>query len=144
MKKILFLSALLGLIFISSQADANQMKFHEAIKTCETFEQLGAIPYKSQIFDIKVNIEKKRNKCVYTEKIFQGKDYHLLTCNFKMEDLDYISNSMKRFTESYPKQMEKNRIFEAKMTTNAEIYNNYVADPKYCTITNSLKKQQAF
>ena len=139
MKKFAFLSIIFCFLACNASTFASGVKFYDALKTCETFEQLGAIPYKSEVFDLKINIEKKRDKCVYTEKISQGKDYHMMTCNFKMEELEYLSNSMRRFAEAYAKEMEKNRIFEAKMTTNADIYNKYLADPKYCKITNSLK-----
>ena len=75
----------------------------------------------------------------YKEKIYQGREYQMLTCNFDEGQLPFMSKSMEKFSETFKKQLAKNPIFEAKMTTNGEVFQKYLANPKYCTITHSKK-----
>lgn len=117
-----------------------QSSFTQALKTCETYEQVGTIDHNNEHFSIQVNLEKKGDKCVYREKIFQGKDYQMLTCNFDKAQLPFLSDSMQRFNDTFKKEIAKNRIFEAKMTTNGEIFQKYLIDKHICQITHSKKK----
>mgnify|MGYP003518574584 FL=1 len=48
-----------------------------------------------------------------------------------------MSSSMEKFNSEFKKQIAKNKIFEAKMTSNGEIFNKYLANPQFCTITHS-------
>jgi hypothetical protein len=85
-----------------------------------------------------ITLEKgKKNKCIYKEKIYQGGNFHLLSCKFDSQDLANISSSMKKYNEVFRKQIAKNYIFSAKMTSNGEIFQTYLANPQYCEITNS-------
>ena len=95
-------------------------------------ENFGVISKESFDFDGKLS-------CIYKEKIFQGKNYQLLTCEFTQNELNYISNSMQRFNDTFRVQIAKNRIFEAKLTTNGEVFQKYLANPSYCKITHSKK-----
>ena len=63
----------------------------------------------------------------------------MLTCEFNQTQQDFIANSMTRFSDMFKKQIEKNRIFEAKLTTNGEVFQKYLANPQYCKITHSKK-----
>ncbi len=142
MKKILTLLILLLLsAFIYTEVSANGiLSFSTAVKTCEKYAKSEDIERNGEIFNISVVLEKnKNNKCTYKEKISQGSDWELLTCNFEQGQLNFISNSMLKFSQTFAKQIAKEPIFEAKMTTNGEIFQKYLANPKYCTITHSKK-----
>lgn len=117
-----------------------QTNFSKAILNCENYSQDGSIAHEGEIFNILITLEKAKNgKCVYKEKIYQGKDYQMLTCNFDKNQLPFMADSMERFSDMFKKEIAKNKIFEAKMTTNGEIFQKYLADPKYCSITHSKK-----
>ena len=141
MKKIFFSIALLitTLIFTDIETQA-QLSFPQAVATCEKYSQEGMAEFKNEYFNIQITLDKKRGGiCVYKEKIFQGKNYQLLTCEFGENELNYISNSMQRFNDTFKTQIAKNRIFEAKLTTNGEVFQKYLANPNYCKITHSKK-----
>jgi len=142
MKKTALISILtLSIFSITAISKAfMEPKFYEAIATCEEYSKQGSIEHKNETFNILVTLNKKGNKCVYKEKIYQDKDYQMLTCNFDDKQLNFLSNSMKNFTNTFPAQIAKNNIFEAKMTTNGEIFQKYLIDPQYCQITHSKKK----
>ncbi len=117
-----------------------ETNFTKALRTCEKYSQTGTIPYKNEIFSIDISLDKKVNKCVYKEKIYQGANWQMLTCEFDKGQLPFLANSMSSFANEYKKDIAKNKIFEAKMTTNAEIFQKYLIDPKYCAITHQKKK----
>ncbi len=140
MKKTSLLLVIFALFFsFQPKLNAQQM-FYEALKTCEKYSQSGTAGYKNETFGIQITLEKaKNNKCVYKEKIFQGADYQMLTCNFDQAQLPFLSGSMERYYNAYKKEIAKNKIFEAKMTTNGEIFQKYLIDKKYCQVTHSKK-----
>ena len=139
MKKILIIGfvflTLISTIFCS--ISIAQTEFSKALRTCETYRQDGSITHNGEVFDLTITLDKSRNKCVYKEKIYQGKKYQMLTCNFENGQLPAIADSMEKYTNFYKKEIAKNKIFEAKMTTNGEVFQKYLANPKYCTITHS-------
>ena len=139
MKKILIIGfvflTLISTIFCS--ISIAQTEFSKALRTCETYRQDGSIAHNGEVFDLTITLDKSRNKCVYKEKIYQGKKYQMLTCNFENGQLPAIADSMEKYTNFYKKEIAKNKIFEAKMTTNGEVFQKYLANPKYCTITHS-------
>ena len=139
MKK-LFLLLILTLIFIGTlKSFAYQSPFSKALRTCQNYSQNGSIFHQGMKFDIMVALEKNKNSCVYKEKIYQNDKYQMLTCQFPPDSLTFMADSMERFYSAFPKEFEKNKIFEAKMTTNGEIFKKYLADPKYCKITYTKK-----
>lgn len=142
MKKLALYIALTTMFFtFSGFSFCFASSFPQAIKTCENYSKQGSITYNGEYFDILVTLEKaKDNKCVYKEKIYQDKDYQLLTCNFEQKQLGFLSDSMQRFNDTFKSQIAKNNIFEAKMTTNGEIFQRYLINPSYCKITHSKKK----
>ena len=139
MKKILIIGfvflTLISTIFCS--ISIAQTEFSKALRTCETYRQDGSITHNGEVFDLTITLDKSRNKCVYKEKIYQDKKYQMLTCNFENGQLPAIADSMEKYTNFYKKEIAKNKIFEAKMTTNGEVFQKYLANPKYCTITHS-------
>ena len=139
MKKILIIGfvflTLISTIFCS--ISIAQTEFSKALRTCETYRQDGSITHNGEVFDLTITLDKSRNKCVYKEKIHQGKKYQMLTCNFENGQLPAIADSMEKYTNFYKKEIAKNKIFEVKMTTNGEVFQKYLANPKYCTITHS-------
>jgi len=125
---------------VTAQQNANSnIKFSDAIKTCENYSKDGAIEYEGQLFNILITLQKRGDTCIYKEKIYQGKDYQMLTCNFDKSQLAPISTSMAKYNNIFKKEISKNPIFEAKMTTNGEVFQNYLANPKFCSISHSKK-----
>ena len=140
MKKHFLITSFLCLFALSLSNSFAQAPFYDAVRTCEEYSQTGTVKHNGESFNITVSLNKtKANKCIYKEKIHQGKDYQMLTCEFELDNLVFISDSMKRFNEYFKKQIAQNKIFEAKMTTNGEVFQRYLADPKYCKITHSKK-----
>ena len=141
MKKTVVYLAFLAFIFFSYGFSANaQSAFLDAIKTCENYSKDGTIKHKGESFNISISLKKTRkNNCVYKEKIHQENGYQMLTCNFLPNQLEYIHDSMQRFSQEFKKQIAKNDIFEAKLTTNGEIFQKYLIDKQYCKITYSKK-----
>lgn len=140
MKKILACSLFLVCFIISGSLIAlgYQTDFSKAVRTCENYSQTGSAEYEGEIFNILITLEKAKNgTCTYKEKIYQGKNYQMLTCHFNKENLPFIANSMEKFSETFKKELSKNKIFEAKLTTNGEVFQKYLANPKYCTISHS-------
>lgn len=140
MKKIAILSVLTLFTFLFFNCGAQiQNSFPQAIATCENYSKQGSIAHNNEIFNLLITLDKKGDKCVYKEKIYQNKDYQMLTCNFEQSQLEFLSKSMQEYNTTFKKQILKNDIFEAKMTTNGEIFQKYLIDPKYCKITHSKK-----
>lgn len=138
MKKILFFTFAILLSLNVLAVD----EFSTALKTCEKFSRQGSIPYDNQMFNVLVTLDKNRkNECIYKERIFQGDSFQQLNCKFSSADLPKISSSMEEFNRVFKKQIDKNPIFGAKMTTNAEVFQAFLANPKYCEITYSKKSQ---
>ncbi len=142
MKKIIFgILALFVCIGFFAKNTIAQSNFPTAIKTCEPFSLEGEATSNSEIFDLSISLTKaKDNGCIYKEKISQGKNYELLTCRFEKGYLPYISESMAKYNQTYAKQIAKNNIFSAKLTSNGEILNKYLVNPKICKITYSKSK----
>lgn len=139
MKKYIFILGVL-ILFIGINTAFGETSFSKAIRTCEKYSQSGSIPYQGQVFNILVTVEKAKNdKCIYKEKIYQNNKYQMLTCNFNQSDLGFIADSMSKYSDKYKKEISSNLIFNAKMTTNAEVFQKYLADPHYCNITHSKK-----
>ena len=134
MKKIL------TALVISLSLSALAQPFYEALEFCSPYSQDGGAVHEGQYFNILITLEKSKNKCVYKEKIYQNDKFQMLTCNFDKSTLPWLSESMKRFNEAYKKEISKNTIFEAKMTLNGEIFENYLIKPEYCSISHSSKK----
>ena len=140
MKKISFLIILTVFCTVSGcyTAFAMQTNFSKALKTCEKFSQTGSIEKNNEVFNLLITLEKAKNgKCVYKEKIYQGKEYQMLTCNFDEGQLPFMSSSMEKYSEIFKKELAKNNIYEAKLTSNGEVFQKYLANPKYCIITHS-------
>lgn len=124
--------------FISLKAYA-LLTFPQALATCEKYSKEGSIQYKNETFNLSISLNKSKNKCVYKEKIYQDIGYQMLTCNFEKSQLDFLSKSMEEYNKAFRKEIAKNPIFEAKMTTNGQIFQKYLIDPQYCKITHSKK-----
>lgn len=140
MKKISLSVFILGILFLSVCSKINaQNNFSQALKTCETYLQAGVVEHQQEYFNVQISLDKKGEKCVYKEKIYQGKDYQMLTCNFDKGQLPFLADSMQKFNETFKKEIAKNKIFEAKMTTNGEIFQKYLIDKHICQITHSKK-----
>lgn len=140
MKKWFVFGLLIVLATITYNQSSAQSTFPVALKTCETYTKQGSIEKNNEIFNLLITLEKsKNNKCEYKEKIYQDNRYELLTCHFEPAQLPFMSDSMTRFNKVFEKQIAKNPIFEAKMSTNGEIFQKYLANPKYCQITHSKK-----
>lgn len=139
MKKTTLYVLSLALLFFVSAVKANaQTEFIKAISTCEKYSQDGSITRNGETFDILITLNKARNgECIYKEKIYQGKESQTLNCTFNKNQLEFIKNSMTEFTKTFSKQISKNRIFEAKLTTNGEVFQKYLVNPNYCNITTS-------
>ena len=136
MKKILFLLAMF--LFGTLQAYC-ETDFINALNTCASFTQTGAIPYGGQVFNIMITLQKSKGKCLYKEKIYQDIGYEQLACSFDNNQLKFISDSMKEFTETFKKEISKNKIFEAKLSSNGVVFQKYLVEPKYCQITHFKK-----
>jgi len=145
MKKVVILSLFIALFsvsyFVLNQYAVALDYFPTAVKTCEKYSQEGTASNKNETFNILVTLQKsKNNMCTYKEKIYRGNDFQMLTCNFDSAQLEDISASMHKYNEIFKKEIAKNRIFEAKMTTNGEVFQKYLTNPKNCQITTSGKK----
>ncbi len=139
MKKLLTGLFMVSVVFLSGISNAEN-SFTTALKTCAKYSQQGGAMHSGQYYNILITLDKNRNNCVYKEKIYQDSGYQMLTCNFKKSDLEYLSGSMSNFTTVYKDQVDKNKIYEAKLTNNFEIFEKYLINPKYCKITMSKTK----
>ena len=138
MKKIIMSVLIILLCFLAISKVNAQSKFVNAIKTCEEYSNEGSVKYKNEVFNIRITLNKaKGKKCIYKEKIYQQKNYQMLTCEFKQKHQDYIAESMTKFHNEFASQIAKNNIFEAKLTSNAEVFQNFLVDQEICKITYS-------
>ena len=144
MKKSILYIVLLGLISLISQARAEntQADFISALRNCEKYSQVGIVTKQGIPYTITINLEKSKDRCIYKEKISQGNGFQMLTCNFEKLQLQPLADSMEKFTNLYKKEISKNKIFEAKLTNNGEIFENYLINPNYCKVTNSVKTKK--
>jgi len=139
MKK-LFLAFIFALFIMQTAPLFAETEFVKALRNCEKYSQLGGVEYEHTYYNILVTLEKNKKMCTYKEKIYRDTGYQLLTCNFDMGLMNGIADSMDRFTNAYKKEMAKNKIFEAKLTLCAEVFENYLINGKYCKITSSKTK----
>ena len=141
MKKIFYFLYVLVIIssFFAVKALAASA-FPTALKTCESFSQQGSVMHNSGYYKIDVSLSKDRNKCTYKEKITHDADWDLLKCSFDMSIMSEIADSMQKFNDIFKTDIAKNPVFGFKMSTNSEVLNTYLVDPKYCSITTSRKK----
>ena len=137
MKKSLFL---IFSILIFQSITLAQSDFSTAIKNCEEFSLDGMATHNNQTFNLAITLEKSKDKCIYKEKIYQGKNYQMMTCKLEKGQLPFISDSMSRYNQFYKKEIAKNPIFSAKMTSNGEVFNKILANPAFCTVTYSKVK----
>ena len=118
-----------------------QTEFLNALKTCENFTQEGSIEKNNELYNLKITLKKLKNdKCQYREKITQAIQEQTLICNFNKEQIYFITNSMLEFYKAFPKEIAKNKIFEAKLSTNGVIFQKYLIDKNYCTIEQLKRK----
>ena len=140
MKKIVLSCLTISLSMLSIAQTYAQTAFVEAIKTCENYKKEGSIKHQGEVYNLTITLNKaKGNKCIYKEKIHQDKKFQMLTCEFKQTQQDFIEDSMSRFSDTFKKEIAKNEIFEAKLTTNAEVFQKYLVDQTLCQITYSKK-----
>lgn len=142
MKKIIFAISIISLVTLSALAleEKLQTSFTQAIKTCENYTKEGSSIFEGEEFDITITLNKTKKGCIYNEKISQGKNYQALTCNFSERQLNFIHDSMERYSAFFKKEIAKKPIFEAKLTNNGEVFQKYLIDPEICKITYSKKK----
>lgn len=138
MKKIAITALLLISSIISLKTYAF-LNFSQALMSCEKYSKEGTVQYKNETFNLLITLNKSKNKCIYKEKIYQNTNYQMLTCNFEKSQLDFLSKSMEEYNRTFKKEVTKNPIYEAKMTSNGQIFQKYLIDPKYCKITHSKK-----
>ncbi len=119
--------------FLQVYAENN---FSKALRNCDNYTKEGVIPFNNQNFNISISLNKNmKGVCVYKEKIHQPIGYQLLTCNFSKGQLPHIADSMERYNQFFKKEIAQNNIFEAKMSTNGEVFKDYLANPAICNIT---------
>lgn len=139
MRKILYGLMTALMLFCITSATA-QNTFTQSLRTCEKYSQLGGVNHQGEFYNILITLEKTKKACVYKEKIYQNSGYQMLTCNFQMGQLSALADSMDKFTTAYAKPIAKNKIYEAKLTSNGEIFEQYLINPKYCQVTKSKTK----
>ncbi len=142
MKKILFcLALLIAFMGVAIEKSIAKTKFSKALLSCEEYYQDGAIKHQNELFNLTITLSPKGDKCIYKEKIHQGSDFQMLTCKFNKSQLGFMSDSMDRLYNTYSTQIAQNPIFEAKLTSNGEIFQKYLVDPQYCEITHSKNRK---
>ena len=139
MKKFLLYLLLISASFFMQCATA-QNEFTTALRTCSKYSQLGGANYENDYFNILITLEKSKNNCIYKEKISKAGGYQLLTCTFNKDDWGVLADSMDKFTTAYKKEIAANKIYEAKLTNNGEIFEGWLVNPKICKITSSKTK----
>ena len=139
MRKIFFV-CFIGLLSLITCGVYAQNSFTTALRTCDNYSQLGGVELGSEYYNILIALNKNKKTCTYKEKIYQTSGYQQLTCNFQTEQLGKIADIMDNFVTAYKKEISKNKIYEAKLTNSAEIFENYLINPKYCQVTKSKAK----
>ncbi len=139
-KSLFFLSlSLFGLLLnIPVFAESN---FAHALRTCEPYLLDGSLVRNGQKFNIAVTLEKSKKKktCIYKEKIYQGIEYQMLTCNINYEQLPQLADLMDKHYNEHKAEIMKEKIFEAKMTSNEDILKTYLTNTNFCNITYSSR-----
>ena len=139
MKKFIMGLFVASAVFLCATVNAENA-FTTALKTCAPYSQQGSAINAGQLYNITITLEKKQKNCIYKEKISQGSGFQMLTCHFPSEDLGFIADNMSNFTTVYKDQVAKNKIFEAKLTNNYDIFEKYLINPNFCKITTSKNK----
>jgi len=134
MKKIAILSFIISSMLTFGGVFASD--FSKAIKTCASFSDSKDITISGKITNLAISLNKKGNKCIYKEKITQSIYTHLLTCTFEEKNLQQLSILMEEYYQQNKAALDKNKIFQAKMSSNSELFEHFLANPKYCNITN--------
>lgn len=143
-KSFLYLCLVILLLFgFSASALCEELSFSDALKTCKKYYKQQELPRFGTSFTLTISLENKSGNCVYKEKISQGEDYNLLTCNFPKTSLDFISKTMEDYNAQYKTEIAKEKIFEAKMSSSNVMMDKYLGDPKYCKITGARAKQKS-
>ena len=132
MKKIAILSFVFSFFLLNTNAFASD--FSKAIKTCAPFSAVEDIYKTNAIVNLKITLEKKGNKCIYKENITFSAGSHLMTCMFEQSDLETISLAMEEYYRADKAALDRNKIFQAKMTSNDRLFEKYLTNPKYCNI----------
>lgn len=133
MKKIAILSFAFSFFLLNANVYATD--FSNAIKVCAPFSASENIYKTDSVVNLKITLEKKANKCIYKEKITFSSGSHLMTCSFNQSDLESISLAMEEYYRADKAELDKNKIFQAKMTSNDKLFEKYLTNPKYCNIT---------
>jgi len=137
MKKSLFL--IIIALFGCTQA-FGETAFIKALETCSNYSQEGSIPYNNEVYNLKITLQKgKGDSCIYKEKIYQDIGYEELNCNFTKNQLQFVANSMREYSNLFKNELAKNRIFEAKLTSNGVVFQKYLIEPNICKITHFKK-----
>lgn len=144
MKKSIIFCLFFGLLLFNgfTKAETNQNAFVSALKNCDKYSNTGIIPRAGNNYTLTITLEKTRSNCQYKEKISLGSGYQLLTCHFDNAQLQTIADYMDKYNNKYKKDISKNSIYEAKLTNSREIFENFLINPDYCKITNSVKKKK--
>jgi len=142
MKNLFVYTLFAGLICtLSSNVAFGETNFSRAIATCENFKQSEILIHQNEAYNVTVTLEKnKKNQCVYQEKITIGKNIHLLTCSFGQKEMKHISQLMSDFSNRFKVHMQNHPLYEAKLSTNSEIFQKYLTDNTYCKISGSQSK----
>lgn len=137
MKKTFFI---LMTVIISCSCAFAETNFTRALANCSNYSQEGSIPFQGEIFNIKITLQKGKNgTCTYKEKIYQDIGYEQLTCNFDKNQLQFITKSMIEFSNLFKNEIAKNKIFEAKLSSNGVVFQKYLIEPKICSISHFKK-----
>ena len=139
MKKTIILS--LVILFSTMQAFC-ETQFTKALTNCSPYSINGTIPFQGEVYNLKISLQKSKGLCNYKERIFQDTGYQELVCNFNTEQTKSIAASMAEFSTKYKNQLEKNKIFEAKLTSNPVVFEKYLINPSICEITQSVSKSK--
>lgn len=113
--------------------------FSYSLKSCQKYSKSADITRNGETYNMTITLDNKGNNCIYKEHVSQGPDFATLTCTFPKDALSFLSSTMEKYNDDFKVQIQKEPIFEAKMTNNNIIFQKYLADPHYCKITNSNK-----
>lgn len=146
-KRELSMNKILSIVFFLVVCSVNcvfaETDFTRALRNCEKYSQTGTIPYEGQNFDLLITLQKQKDVCLYREKIIQDNKWQLLACKFSENQIPFIADSMDKYSKVYRKELDRNKIFEAKLTTNYEVFQKYLSDPHTCEITYSKNAKKA-
>lgn len=136
-KNLILVLALLSFLVLNTKIAFAENNFSKALRTCENYTKSGSIPFNGENFDLLITLNKTlKGQCIYKEKIIQPVGYELLTCTFSKDHLPFLADSMEKYNQTFKKEIAKNDIFEAKMTTNGVVFKKYLSNPELCKITS--------